>query len=328
MCPQSATLPADIGFQCTDEELCISLGKIISGSPLPGNVIEDANPYQLVPSNLPDGFWYFIHSNENKPTNFGYWRTKGEACRIFSNSSITGWRATLEFYQGQAPNESKTDWVMQEYWLTQKKLSEDSKAKVSKDNERGTLIVTERVPDHDVQIMPEIDYVSRGDYLELLDLDTPASFSFSSDSSCLTMSSDECFDSLALLEELEPKNSQDLVNKNAGCKFSISAPPRPDELVIFAASSGSFSKSPSEERVKTHSPIPGSAVCGKISGKTSNNMNRIQKPDCRNEGGPSTSHNVDVSPSSHTASQEGKRRARTIGRTEKLKKKYFCFMPF
>ncbi|CAL8988734.1 unnamed protein product [Prunus brigantina] len=383
MHPQSAALPADIGFQCTDEELCISLGKIISGSPLPGNVIEDANPYQLVPSNLPDGFWYFIHSNENKPTNFGYWRTKGEACRIFSNSSITGWRATLEFYQGQAPHESKTDWVMQEYWLTQKKLSEDSKAKeprslcrvfcsneqksncknlqkmvssdsasysthsavpraenctshsstskpqVIKDNERGTLIVAERVPDHNVQIMPEVDYVSRGDYLELLDLDTPASFSFSSDSSCLTMSSDECFDSLALLEELEPKNSQDLVNKNAGCKFSISAPPRPDELVMFAASSGSFSKSPSEERVKTHSPIlPGSAVCGKISGKTSNNMSRIQKPDNRNEGGPSTSHNVDVSPSRHTASQEGKRRARTIGRTEKLKKKYFCFMPF
>lgn len=59
MCPQSAALPADIGFQCTNEELCSSLGKIISGSPLPGNVIEDANPYQLVPSDLPGTFQIF-----------------------------------------------------------------------------------------------------------------------------------------------------------------------------------------------------------------------------------------------------------------------------
>ncbi|ONI32859.1 hypothetical protein PRUPE_1G390000 [Prunus persica] len=200
--------------------------------------------------------WYFILSNENKPTEHGYWRAKGEACRIFSNSSMTGWRAIIEFYQGQSPHESKTNWVMQEYWITQKKLSKDSKPKT--------------------RFMPEIDYVSR-------------------DSSCLTMSSDECFDSLALLEELEPKNSPYLVNNNAGCKFSISAPLRADELVMFAASSGSFSKSPSEERIKTHSPIHG-AVCGKISGKTSNNMSRIQKPEYRNEGGPSTFHNVAVSP--------------------------------
>ncbi|VVA11569.1 PREDICTED: NAC [Prunus dulcis] len=223
----------------------------------------------------------------------GYWRAKGEACRIFSNSSMTGWRAIIEFYQGQSPHESKTNWVMQEYWITQKK--------------------------NQTRFMPEIDYVSRGDYLELLDLDTPASFSFSSDSSCLTMSSDECFDSLALLEELEPKNSPYLVNNNAGCKFSISAPLRADELVMFAASSGSFSKSPSEERIRTHSPIHG-AVCGKISGRTSNNMSRIQKPEYRNEGGPSTFHNVAVSLSSHTASPEGKRRARIVGRTKKLKK--------
>ncbi|BFG17906.1 hypothetical protein CerSpe_041800 [Prunus speciosa] len=116
---------------------------------------------------------------------------------------MTGWRAIIEFYQGQSPHESKTT--------------------ASQRNQ--------------TRFMPEIDYVSRGDYLELLDLDTPASFSFSSDSSCLTMSSDECFDSLALLEELEPKNSPYLVNNNAGCKFSISAPPRADELVMFAASS-------------------------------------------------------------------------------------------
>lgn len=89
------------------------------------------------------------------------------------------------------------------------------------------MVVTERLPvrDDNVQIMHENDYLSRGDYLELLDLDTPASHSFSSVSSCLTMSSDECFDSLALLEELEPKSKQELVTNN-------------NELVVLASSSG------------------------------------------------------------------------------------------
>lgn len=110
-----------------------------------------------------------------------------------------------------------------------------------KDNETGTLTVTERLPVHHVEIIPEIeiDFLSGDDYIELLDLDKPASFSSSSDSSCLTMSSDECFDSLALLEELEPKIRQDQVNKNAGCKFSVSASQRPDELVMYAAASSS-----------------------------------------------------------------------------------------
>ena len=70
-----------------------------------------------------EGIWFFIKSKMRKDADFGYWRTKGEACQIFSNSSITGWRSTLEFYEGQAPLGNKTDWVMQEYWITRKILS-------------------------------------------------------------------------------------------------------------------------------------------------------------------------------------------------------------
>lgn len=110
-----------------------------------------------------------------------------------------------------------------------------------KDNKTGTLTVTERLPDHQVETMPEIeiDFPFGDDYIELLDLDRPVSFSSSSNSSCLTMSSDECFDSLALLEELEPKTSQEQLNENASCKFSISVSQRPDELVMYAAPSSS-----------------------------------------------------------------------------------------
>ncbi|XP_068309593.1 NAC domain-containing protein 83-like isoform X1 [Pyrus communis] len=368
MYPQSAALPADISLQCTDEELCMSLEKILDGSPLPGNVIRDVNPYRCAPSNLPGyfscpsngckyGFWYFIRSSESNPTNIGQWRAKGEASRIFSNSSVYGWRATLEFYQCQTPHETKTNWVMQEYWITQKKSSESSKLtlpvhcqfgwinvqdvwslcrvflgddetpnsnklqelvnsdrashsthsvvprvenEASNDRETGTLVVTERLPvrDDNVQIMHENDYLSRGDYLELLDLDTPASHSFSSVSSCLTMSSDECFDSLALLEELEPKSKQELVTNN-------------NELVVLASSAGSFDKSRDEERIRNRSPNPGSSVCAKIvTENSSKNMSRKQKSDDRNEG-PSNSQNANV------------------GGTKRLKrKKYFCFMPF
>lgn len=89
------------------------------------------NTFPLIKHFLYAGsFWYLIRSNESKDTNLGYWRTKVEACEIFSNSILTGWRATLEFYEGQAPHERKTNWVMQEYWITQKKVSENSKKKV------------------------------------------------------------------------------------------------------------------------------------------------------------------------------------------------------
>ncbi|KAK3024076.1 hypothetical protein RJ639_044491 [Escallonia herrerae] len=53
MCPPSLVFPpADIGLW-TEDELFKSSRKIIDGSPLPGNVITDVNPYQYKPSHLP-----------------------------------------------------------------------------------------------------------------------------------------------------------------------------------------------------------------------------------------------------------------------------------
>jgi len=95
----------------------------------------------------------------------------------------------------------------------------------------------ERAPDH------WLDYFSRDDYLELSDLDKPLSpyldnpalsSSSSENSSCVSRSSGECFDSLALLQDLETENSQ----KDAGCKFSVCASHRPNEVVVLPATSG------------------------------------------------------------------------------------------
>ncbi|KAK3043161.1 hypothetical protein RJ639_000050 [Escallonia herrerae] len=132
MCPPSLVFPpADIGLW-TEEELFKSLRKIIDGSPLPGNVITDVNPYQYKPSHLPEGIWYLIRSEGKKDSENGFWKVKGKACEIFTNSTITGWRTTFEFYEGQAPHGPRIDWLIQEYGITYKGVGNNSKPKDSK----------------------------------------------------------------------------------------------------------------------------------------------------------------------------------------------------
>ncbi|KAJ4836436.1 hypothetical protein Tsubulata_034161 [Turnera subulata] len=262
MCPPTTSPLADIDFDCTFEKLFLSLEKLNQGCPPPRNVITYVNPYNHYPSTLPDGIWYFVHSKENNGMELGFWKAKDEACKIFSNSILTGWRTTLEFFKGKVPHEQKTDWMMEEYWITHKALGGNSKAKVDSslcrvflsaqqgldhklqqkmtsskiveepcpfltesivpkahsgmsngstskpevgiDEAAREMAVTGGPSNHLVENLPEVDYFSGGDYLELLDLVNPASPSSSSDnSSCLTMSSDEYFDSLALLRDIE-----------------------------------------------------------------------------------------------------------------------------
>ncbi|KAK3003092.1 hypothetical protein RJ639_018593 [Escallonia herrerae] len=64
-----------------------------------------------------------------KDSENGFWKVKGKACEIFTNSTITGWRTTLEFYEGQAPHGRRTDWLIQEYGITYKGVGNNSKPK-------------------------------------------------------------------------------------------------------------------------------------------------------------------------------------------------------
>lgn len=393
MCPPAASPASNIDLYYSDKDIFTSLDGIISGSPLPSNVISDVNPYQHKPSNLPNGIWFFISSKMRKDADFGYWRTKGEACRIFSNSSITGWRSTLEFYEGQAPHWHKTDWVMQEYWITRKILSKDFNEKengllcnvffvgeqnpnpektwkmaevdtasqstqvvvqktknhtgqgstskrqinegdglpfiaVCEDNDTEIVRTRERVSHNLVDIEHETDYLPGGDFLELLDLENPASPSSSSDSSCLTMSSDECFDALDLLRDLESEKSHAQMQNNPDCKLSVFASSRPTEMVMYPAPTGTLDKPPNEEFLRSNRSIAGSASSIKITDKkVLTNPDGKQKPDFRNEGAPSTSRSGVVSLSGDMAAPEEDRKA-ARGRMKKLKKKYLCFMPF
>ena len=88
------------------------------------------------------------------------------------------------------------------------------------------------------------DCISRGDYLELADLVDGESLSSRSDnSSCVTPTSDELFDSLALLRDLGAKISQDEKGKDANVKLSVAASIKPNEVVMRPANLGKISLS-------------------------------------------------------------------------------------
>ncbi|XP_022772163.1 uncharacterized protein LOC111314813 [Durio zibethinus] len=86
---------------------------------------------------------------------------------------------------------------------------------------------TERLPvlEHQGENLAEIDIFSGGDFLELRDLDNPASSSSSRNSSAGSTSSNECFDSIALLQDLEDPISE----QNDACKkLNVSASNKSD----------------------------------------------------------------------------------------------------
>lgn len=127
------------------------------GFPFPRNVIKGVNPYRHRPENLPgifsfsklksiefellcfavmilyflgsflhaDKIWYYIPSGERVAIVGGVWKPKGKPCHVFSGDAINGWRTTLEFFEEQTPHSwEKTDWVMQEFKITPKKLGQ------------------------------------------------------------------------------------------------------------------------------------------------------------------------------------------------------------
>ena len=96
---------------------------------------------------------------------------------------------------------------------------------------RVTLALRERSPDHQHQNLHEVENHPEDDYLEILDLENPLSPSSSSESSCVTISSDDWFDSEALMQEIDPENNQ----RNAGY---VSAPVKPNMVVVLPATSG------------------------------------------------------------------------------------------
>ncbi|KAE9457066.1 hypothetical protein C3L33_11023, partial [Rhododendron williamsianum] len=376
MCPPPAPVPppANIGLYWTDEEIFMSLESLTKGSFFPENVLTDVNPYQHRPSNLPGDLWYFMWAEQEKDSEHGSWNARGEANQIFGNSSITGWRTTLEFYEGQAPHGQRTNWVMQEYRINPKGPRSNGNSKVSGllcrvflsgpnpevrrklgglENSEGnhfhprssSLLIQEpgstsgqgsmsesqaRGRDDNMRLLAENgghldipieDILYMGDYLELDDLADGESRSSSSDNtSCVTVSSEECFDSLALLQDIEDDFNRQEQGKDANFKFSVAASARPTEVVMRPANLGSLISSNGRQ------PPAGDADKKVLEKMDPKKAIKIQKVESRNEG-TSNSRNVASSSSSHKAVPEGEKDAQ-VKEMKKLRKKYLCFMPF
>ncbi|XP_073021629.1 uncharacterized protein [Primulina eburnea] len=279
MCPpaQPSSSPAEIGLYWSDEQIFSFLDEYTHGARLPENVLAGSSPYLYRPSNLPEGIWYLVHSNEKKESVFGFWMPKGQACKIYSNSVINGWRSTLEYYEGKAHDAAQTtDWVMQEYSITQKELSGEknnpkeltslcrvflcngsshingahTKGGSEDISLRASVIPkTNNTSDQDSKSESKKNSSPReiadfkcfmtGDYLEVDDLEDPESHSSSSqNSSCPSKLSDECFDWMALLDELEEGDVADTQGKYLSSRYTITTSVKSNDVIMVPPSSG------------------------------------------------------------------------------------------
>ncbi|KAK4794733.1 hypothetical protein SAY86_012727 [Trapa natans] len=86
--------------------------------------------------------------------------------------------------------------------------------------------------------LPEIDFISGDDYIELWDLGDPSSRTSSSDnSSCMTVSSNDQFDSLAQLQDMETEMHQNPESRDTNF-FLRTSSQSPDRIITGTVASG------------------------------------------------------------------------------------------
>ncbi|KAF7002731.1 hypothetical protein CFC21_018173 [Triticum aestivum] len=130
-----STLPPGFRFYPSDQELvCHYLCKKVTNERASQGTLVEVDLHAREPWELPDvakltaSEWYFFSfrdrkyatgSRTNRATKTGYWKATGKDREVRSPATraVVGMRKTLVFYQGRAPNGSKTSWVMHEFRL-------------------------------------------------------------------------------------------------------------------------------------------------------------------------------------------------------------------
>ncbi|KAI4321576.1 hypothetical protein MLD38_034941 [Melastoma candidum] len=162
----------------------LSLVEQLHGYPV--TVDTNKNPFQSQPEDLNEHMWYLVPSDQTRDSDACSWKPKGEPLRMpFRDSPIVCWEINQAFLDG---NNRETDWMMLQYNITTTNgtFSVCRIRKHLKNAQVGGPVPGENhlhVP-ADVHPFPIIadwnlsksDLFSRGDFLELLDLDIPQSF--------------------------------------------------------------------------------------------------------------------------------------------------------
>ncbi|KAK8297772.1 hypothetical protein V6Z12_D05G210700 [Gossypium hirsutum] len=290
-----AAPPPDISFKCTNmDELFTCFVKITSGSPLPNNVIDHVNPYGIDPKNLPGGVWFLINSKEAVDTEGGEWKTKEEGREVFSDSEMIGWRTSLEYYEGREPRQRKTEWVMEMFNVTVKRMCDEKEKQ-----ETSSLCRVSLVPSHEM-----VENGTGNHLIPHLDLDAHSSS---------RNPQHEETEALAVAERNEGENLFGTdsggydIGFFAGGNFlelkDLDNPASPSSRCLVSVE-GSNSSSEGDESFKTG-----------VSGDPNNQVAKRAKV----EEGPSSSRKP-------SESHGGRRKGGSLGGV--LRKKYFCFMPF
>ncbi|KAL1366216.1 hypothetical protein HN51_014080 [Arachis hypogaea] len=124
----NVNLPPGFRFYPTDEELVVHfLQRKAALLPCHPDVIPDLDLYSFDPWEL-DGralaegnqWYYYSRRTQNRVTANGYWNPMGIEEAVVSNSSNrrVGIKKFYVFYVGEAPHGNRTNWIMQEYRLS------------------------------------------------------------------------------------------------------------------------------------------------------------------------------------------------------------------
>nr|QDC33484.1 NAC1 transcription factor [Medicago sativa] len=124
----NVNLPPGFRFYPTDEELVVHfLHRKASLLPCHPDVIPDLDlypfdPWQLQGRALEEGnqWYYYSRRTQNRMTNSGYWMPMGMEEQVVTSSSNkrVGMKKYYVFHIGEAPNGNQTNWIMQEYRLS------------------------------------------------------------------------------------------------------------------------------------------------------------------------------------------------------------------
>ncbi|XP_058069132.1 NAC domain-containing protein 41-like [Magnolia sinica] len=371
MRPSALVSPPCIDLNAGDVEMVMHLERMHHGDLPPVNVITEVNPYTVAPDNLPERMLYLCNLEDPRAEARleGYWQPRGKDDRISTNSPTVGWKTTLEFHTGQAPNGVKTDWLMHEYRMGQRGSSslcrvflnngsqgdtevdvegilmrmletEDNEStnssQVVSRKEHGQPDVSTNHPhdmglDHFPLYPPEGYDFSTEDYLELDDLPTSSSIS---ESTCIaSMTSDDYFDSEALMCYLENENMTANVpnteQRRDDCRFNVSASQGPHQMVIQPPPSGSLRSNNNRQTKETmvSATMPKKLRVRDAPLRISASTEPQPNLKVRNHGPKVNMANEGPSNEQGRTSHHVPGERKTDGWMAKLRRKYCCFFP-